>query len=224
MKLAELFNQLAYGELSQTFVGEMNTDGELNEDQYPKLLASINMGLTALHKRFNLREGRLAFPLTTAGNVYKLTVTDIHKIERVYTAEEFELSLNDGNDPFSCYTPRMDTLRVPKKIVNKDQDIPDKYKTDGLVVVYRANHPILAPVRGLINPETLIVDLPYSHLEALLYFVASRIHNPIGLVNEFNAGNNWAAKYEQECQKLEGLNLEVDAEHNNTRLNRNGWV
>lgn len=223
MKLSEVFSQLAYGELSQTVLAEM-VEGELDENRYPMLLASINLGLTALHKRFNLKEGRLTFPLTTAGNVYRLTVPDLHKIERIYTAEGEELSLNNGNDSFSCYTPRMDTIRVPLKIVNQDADIPDKYKTSELLVVYRANHPILTAVNGIIDPETLEVDLPYSHLEALLYFVASRIHNPIGMVNEFNAGNNWAAKYEMECQKLEQLNLEVDEEQFNDRVVRNGWV
>lgn len=223
MKLSEVFSQLAYGELSQLSLGTL-TSGELSEDAHAPLLAHVNLGLTAIYKRFNLKEGRLVFPLSQSGNVYKLTVADLNKIERVYTSEGTELPLNDANSPLSCYTPQLNILRVPKKIVNKDRDLPEKYQTDGLEVVYRANHTKIEATGGTLTPETVELELPDTYLEALLYFVASRAHNPIGLVNEFNAGNNWAAKYEMECQRLEALNLEVDESNENTRLNKNGWV
>lgn len=223
MKLSEVFSQLAYGELSQLSLGTL-TDDELSEDTHAPLLAHVNLGLTAIYKRFNLKEGRLVFPLSQSGNVYKLGVADLNKIERVYTAEGTELPLNDANSPLSCYTPQLNILRVNKKIVNKDQDLPEKYRTDGLEVVYRANHAKIVAKGGVIIPEKVELELPDSHLEALLYFVASRAHNPIGMVNEFNAGNNWAAKYEMECQRLELLNLEVDESNENNRLNKNGWV
>lgn len=223
MKLSEVFTQLAYGELSQLFIGT-NNEGELTEESYPILLAHVNLGLTAIYKRFNLKEGRLVFPLSQSGNVYKLGVSDLNKIERVYTAEGTELPLNNANSPLSCYTPQLNILRVPKQIVNKDRDLPEKYRTDGLEVVYRANHLKLTDTNGIIDPDKILLELPDTYLEALLYFVASRMHNPIGMVNEFNAGNNWAAKYEIECQRLELLNLEVDESNENNRLNKNGWV
>lgn len=223
MKLFEVFSQLAYGELSQTVLGE-NNEGELVENKYPMLLASVNLGLTALYKRFNLKEGRITFPLSTTGNVYKLSVTDLHKIERVLTDAGVDLPLNDGKEKYSCYTPRMDTLRVHTDIVNKVADVPDQYKTNALEVVYRANHPKLVDTLGIIDPEAIELELPYSHLEALLYFVASRIHNPIGMVNEFHSGNSWAAKYEAECMKLQQQNLEIDEGNDNDRISRNGWV
>ena len=187
-------------------------------------MAHVNLGLTALYKRFNLKEGRLVFPLSPVGNVYKLGTADLNKIERVLTKEGFELALNDGNDPLSCYTPQMNILRVPPKIVSKSQDLPEKYITDELEVIYRANHAKIVATGGFLLPEKVEMELPDSHLEALLYFVASRVHNPIGMVNEFNAGNNWAAKYEMECQRLESLDLEIDDITTNARLNKNGWV
>lgn len=223
MYLSEVFSQLAYGELAQTVLGE-NSEGELVENKFAMLMAHVNMGLTALYKRFNLKEGRLTFPLSTAGNVYKLGVTDLHKVERVLTSAGVDLPLNDGKEKYSCFTPRMDTIRVPLDIVNKVADVPEQFKTDSLEVVYRANHPKLVDTLGIIDPETIEVELPYSHLEALLYFVASRVHNPIGMANEFHAGNSWASKYEAECMKLQQQNLEIDESNDNDRLNRNGWV
>lgn len=223
MKLSEVFSQLVHGELSQINLGR-NDEGELDEENYPALLAHINLGLGALYRRFNLKEGRLNFPLSPDGNVYKLTVTDINKIERVLSVEGTEFPLNNESEPYSCFTPTMESIRIPQKVVAKDPDVPDKYKTEEVVVVYRASHPRLVMVSGYINPAETEVELPYTHLEALLYFVASRAHNPIGMVNEFNAGNNWAAKYEQECQRLEMLNLEIDEGIGNDRLIRQGWV
>ena len=223
MKLAEVFSQLAYGELAQTVFGE-NDEGELVEKQYPILLAHVNLGLTALYKRFNLKEVRLTFPLSTLGNVYRLGVTDLHKIEKVLTDAGVELPLNDGKEQYSCFTPRMDTIRVPLDIVNKVAEVPESYHTNSLEVVYRANHPKLEATGGDINPETIELELPYSHLEALLYFVASRVHNPIGMVNEFHSGNSWAARYEGECMKLQQQDLQIDSSNDNDRLGRNGWV
>jgi hypothetical protein len=223
MKLAEIFSALAYGELSQQALG-VNIEGELTESNYPTLVSHINLGLSSLYKRFNLKEGRVNIPLLPEESLYSMGVDDIHKIERILTKEGTEIGLNDDSDPYSCYTPTMGTLRVNQYLLDKPADMPDKYKTDELVVIYRANHPKLTLVGGFINPDKTDVELPYSYLEALLYFVASRVHNPIGMANEFHAGNSWAAKYEAECQRLEMLNIEVDHSTRSTRFERTGWV
>ena len=223
MTLAEVFQQLAYGELSQLSLGSI-TDEELPESSYAPLLAHVNLGLAALYKRFNLKQGRISFTLNPAGTIYRLGVTDLNKIERVLTDAGKDLPLNDGNNKYSCTTPKMDTLRIHPDVNNKSADLPEAYRTDNILILYRANHSKIAGNNGLIIPENIELELPYSHLEALLYFVASRAHNPIGMVNEFNAGNNWAAKYEMECQRLEGLNLEIDEATENSRLIDNGWI
>lgn len=223
MKLAEVFSQLAYGELSQLAIGK-NSEGEIDENVYPIVVAHINLGLNALYRRFFLKEGRLTFPLTKDRNIYKLGVTDLNKIEQVLTDLNTSLSINNETDKYSCFTPSMDTLRVPQAIVDNGPDLEEKYRTENLLVVYRAKHPKIELVNGYINPEVVDLELPDSHLEALLYFVASRVNNPIGMVNEFNAGNNWASKYEMECQKLENYNLQIDTGTAHTRLSNNGWV
>lgn len=247
MKLIEIFNQLTYGELSQISIGG-GAAGEITEDNYDKILIHINLGLTALFKRFNLKEEQLTIALQTGQYVYPITyafcesntkskeavkyikdashkfANDLFKIEHVYTSEGYEFLLNEHDEDLSLFTPSLNILRVPTIIVDKDKDLPDQLKTDTLQVYYRANHPIISTTLPGFSPETYEVDLPYSHLEALLLFVASRVNNPIGLNNEFNAGNTYAAKFEQECKRLEAYNLEVDKPSQNTRLHRNGWV
>jgi len=146
----------------------------------------------------------------------------INKVERVLTDGGWELGLNDAGDPYAVSTPSAQVLRVPNAIVAQ-VDIPDHLKTKNLEVVYRANHPVINQ-SGSFNPDTYEVGLPYSHLEALLMFVASRVSNPIGMTNEFHAGNNYAAKYEQCCKDIETFNLRTDQGAQYDKLGRNGWV
>ena len=213
MKLSEIFNQLTYGELSQTHLGGA-AEGAIDEANYPKILAHVNMGLLALHKRFPLKEGRKTLVLQPGILTYSLDAPEALKIERVYSADGWELGLNDESDPGSCFTPSAHILRVPALL-----------ETPSVEVVFRAGHPLLTvDATGYLNPEQVVVELPYTHLEALLLYVASRVSNPMGMSNEFHAGNSYAAKYEAACQLLEMVNLRVDQGSQNTRLVRNGWV
>ena len=247
MKLSEIFSQLTYGELSQISLGggEM---GEIHEGNYDRVLSHVNLGLTALYKRFPLKQGRLTIALQQGRFTYPLSKLyavsntkshepvkyildsdaafkeDIHKVEAVFTASGWELGLNDEADPYAIATPSAQVLRVPPSIVAGGSDLPEPLKTTTLEVVYRANHPVISQEFTSIDPSYYEIELPYSHLEPLLLFVASRVNNPIGMTNEFHAGNSYAAKYEQACQQLEQFNLKVDQGSQNNRILRNGWV
>lgn len=220
MKLSEIFNHLTYGELSQLSLGG-TVNGEIPEAKYLALISSINLGLTALHTRFYLKEGQLKFVVSGKGATYDLERDDILKIEQVFTEERHELGVNDYTDPYTCLTPTLRSLTIPEVMVTKGPDLPEELITDVLRVVYRANHPVI-PYD--LDPGLYEVVLPYSHLQALLYFVASRHHNPIGMINEFHSGNSWAAKYEMECTRLELKNIQIDQGQSSARLLKGGWV
>jgi hypothetical protein len=248
MKLKEIFDQLTHGELSQLSIGGAEA-GAIAPTNYGKVLSHVNMGLTALYKRFPLKEGRLTVELQTGMTTYPINSNfavnnrrsresvrfiqdsavepfkdDIHKIERVYTSTGYEMGLNNETDPFSVFTPSATVLRGPALVVAGSVDLPDELKTETLEVVYRANHPIIVQGIGLFEPDRIDVELPYSHLEALLFYVASRVHTPTGMTNETNMGNTYYQKYEASCQQLEVSNLRVDQGSQNGRLYRNGWV
>ncbi len=248
MNLKEVFDQLTYGELSQLSIGGGEA-GVISEANYPRVLAHVNLGLTALYKRFPLKEGRLTIELQTGMTTYPINnnfavgntkstepvkfildstaapfLNDIHKIERVYTSLDYELGLNDESDPYSLFTPSALVLRVPAEVVGGSVDLPDELKTETLELVYRANHPKIDVGFGFFEPELVELELPVSHLEPLLLYVASRVHTPTGMTNEANLGNTYFAKYEAACQQLEMVNLRVDQGSQNSRLYRNGWV
>lgn len=246
MKLTEIFTLLTFGELSQLSIGG-SEQGHIDPTNYPAIVGSVNLGLTDLYKRFRLKEdrvllqmlpGRLTYPINTrfalsntASQEIKFLLdsqaepfTDtVHKIERVYAGNEIELSMNDEYNPLSVFTPSPLVLRLPAALVNAEPDVPQELLGAPLNVVYRASHPKISVSAGF-DPELVELELPDTHLEALLFYVASRHHNPAGMLAEFNSGNAWAAKYEMECQRLKDLNLEVDARNTNFRIVRNGWV
>lgn len=244
MKLREIFEHLAYSELAQLNVGDVSL-GLINEQNHDKVLSAINLGLTALHTRFCLKQEELVLKLNTGQYTYVISkenaftvnpsgfILDTNenpyrdtllKVEVVYTDLGQELYLNDASQYYNVSTPNLRTLVIPKDIVDSVVDLPEEYKTSTLKVVYRANHKIMPYGFNGYDSEQVEIDLPYNYVEPLIYFVGSRFHNPMGLVNDFNAGNNYAAKYERACQEIERNNVRVDQGMQNTRLARGGWV
>lgn len=246
MKLIEIFDQLTSSELSQLSIGDVAT-GMITEANAAKVIGHINLGLVALFKRFNLKEERLQLALIPYRTNYPLTYafavsntrsketdrfildatnkfqSDLLRVESIVTDKGEPIPLNDTKNKYSILTPTMGTLRIPLDLANQVQGIPEEFKTSTLQVHYRASHPKI-PTDDSIDPETYEVDLPYAYLEALLYFVASRVHNPIGMTQEFNSGNGYYARYEAACQLLENSGVKIDVNDANDRIIRNGWV
>lgn len=250
MKLSQVFDQLTSGEMSQLFLGGRETGG-VTEENYRQVGNHVLIGLTALYKRFNLKQGQLEIKLEPGKYVYsllqnyavndkysKIPLVDRHiidspsnlfrgdviKVAKVDTADGCTLALGQEWDKYSIMMLQMDSIRVPKAIVDHSSDLPDYLKTDTLTVTYQANHPNFVPLVGFYDPELTQIELPDSHLQALLYYVASRVHNPIGMGAEFNAGNNWFSRYELECKALENSGNYVDNASQHNRVRRGGWA
>lgn len=249
MKLQEIFDQLAHGELAQIHFAGGNQEGEIPESAYPRLISYISTGLTALYTRFTLKEGNVKIELIEGLQEYPLKakhnqsnpssvvknkfiddsiypfVGDVLGILEVTTDKGYRLPLNDGTYKESISTPTLDTLRVPLCLLDSDnQGLREELKTDSLLVKYRANHPNIVDDMGLYFPEDTEIELPYSHLQALLFYVASRVYSTNGMVEEGVQGSNFFAKYEHECRLLETANMRIQDETMNMRLINAGWV
>lgn len=267
MNLQEVFDQLTFGELSMLKIGGDET-GAIGENDYQKIVGSINLGLTAIFKRFSLKEGRLTLELVPGQTLYPLAgkfahtreavrqgsvsyemdgippivdndnpylpqfivdtalnpfMDDVLKVEKVKTISGYEMNINVANDEYSIMTPSLTTIEVPQKVLDQGPDLPSELRGNRLTVFYQANHPKIL-VKEDFDPKWVELLLPESHLQALLYFVASRLYNPIGMMNEFNMGNNWYSKYELECQRLENEGLSVNQSNKEDNFRRNGWV
>ena len=249
MKLQAIFDHLTAGEFSQLNIGGAG-QGVINDDNIEKVVSHINLGLTDLFTRFELKIGRLVVALQPNTSSYPLLAKyavskykeggptpyildsttapfneDVLHVMRIKTDSGYELPLNRLDSLYSIMTPSMNQIDVPLAIVNTDPSLPDdRLKTKNLEVFYRANHPVINLNTGSADPERIEVGLPLSHLTALMYFVASRANNPVGLGQEFNAGNTYAAKYEVECQRLKNDGMEIQQRGNETKFQERGFV
>lgn len=218
MKLDYIFTQLCVGEFDQLNLADAD-GGTIAEKHRRRVTAHINMGLLDLHKRFNLKEGHATLALQPGVATYTLGQPDLLKLERVTTPDGQELVLNDPGHPGSATTPSYNQLRLPAGVVSQGHPT--------LELTYRcAPAPLPMTAEAMAVPESVEVDLPMSHLQALLLFCASRVHNPLGLVNEANLGNLFLARYEAECRLLKGEGLEVDqlAQAAGSRFASKGFV
>lgn len=249
MKLKEIFDQLSYGELSQLAIGGGNV-GQIVPADYAKMAAHVNLGLAALYRRFALKEGKIKIELQPEQTRYPLLSKyavssrnsrepvrfikdttmfpfkdDINKVEFVYSDIGFEYAVNNAVDLYSMTTPSQLVLEVPLAIVRSDDTCPEAMWTKTLDVIYRAAPLKVGNPDGDFDPEEENVELPETHLNALLYFVASRVHTPVGMSGtDGNTGNEYFQKYEMECQGLERDNYEVDQGSQYNKIERNGWV
>lgn len=248
MKLQEIFEQLSAGEFSQLSIGGQEA-GVIGEANWGRVVPHVNLALTALFTRFKLKEGQLTLELQPGQTLYKLSsqfalngkrtnepvryiidtaddrfVDDITKVEVVKTDSGLTLGLNDAKDLWSVTTPSALQLRVPAGLVSVVEDFPEELATANLTVTYRAAHPKIIVPLGFFDPTRVEVQLPESHLMALLYHVASRVHMPVGMANEGNMSNGYFAKYEAACADLLNQGLQVDQGGTNTRLIDNGWA
>ncbi len=186
-----------------------------------------------------LQSGHYTYPLTSLHSTYGRGSVDpkyildevlapfkddVLLIQRVKTDLDYELPLNRIDSTYACMTSGMSTLQVPMSIVEKSLALPTELITNNLRVFYRANHVILDPNIGAFDPERLEIELPMSHLTALLYYMASRASNPVGLGAEFNAGNTYAAKYENECARLKNDGMEIQQRGDESKFNARGFV
>lgn len=247
MKLKYIYQQLTVGEFAQISFGD--GPGKIGENSYEPLMAHINLALSALYKRFKIKEGKVKIELMDGLYEYVLSskhsihnpanqllpkylrdsqynrfIDNCNKIERITTLKDIEFPLNDFDNAESIHMDTLSSFSLPKNYWKLPRDVSPIYLTDEIMVTYRAGHTPIMDRLLFVEPEVTEVDLPDIYLEALLFYVASRVHNPIGFVSEFHEGNNYAAKYEAECQRLESLGLRMDNSNESNRFSRGGWI
>ena len=235
MLLQDLFDQLTYGELAKVSLGGDPTIGILEKD-YANIISHINLGLTELYKRFPLKEDEISIQLEDNIQTYYLHSdyaltndesiqpdkylidSEFHpfndtvlKIEQVIDENGEILYLNDSNQAWSVFSPSYNSIQVPYA----SSEI-------AVTVTYRADHARIPNIGA--DPSTYDVPIPMTHLEPLLYYIASRIHTTLPTLDGVNKGNDYLAKYEAACTKIENLALTNKSDPSNHKLWDRGFV
>lgn len=236
MLLSEIFDSLRHGELGHMYMGGKEIDGIAAED-WPAIVSHINLGLSALHKRFPLKYDeviiqqfeeiqtyylRKQYALTNSNSnelikyimdsEYQPFKENVIKIETVYSEFGEERPINDNNDNRSVFTPQFDAIIKPYNC-----------KENAMSVVYRANHDKII-VTDDFNPDAIEVHLPITLIEPLLFFVANRVLNGMGAGNNIQEANHYLSKYELACAQIETYGLMNKEAASNIRLEKSGWV
>jgi hypothetical protein len=253
MTLDDIYTQLSFGELSGLFIAGDDIDAVnlagMPAKQFIRVLPSVRLGLTALHTRFMLNEGRVSLTLipgrstyrihtdfavsntdsievakylTDSADPYKSNLLKIERIYGIYSGEEYEIPLNEINDTESIRTSQYDTLIVPTNV----ELAPWLAETEVLNIVFRAEHPAFDTPDVAADMADTEIFLPATHLEPLLYFVASRVRTPVGKMvpGTVHDGNNYMSKYEATCNRLTLLNMEIDTDSDNLKAVGRGFV
>jgi len=238
MRLIDLFKQLSYGELSQLAMGGNDASGIIQEADYPKIIAHINLGLLELYKRFDLRREEVAIQqYDHIGRYYldsrfaesnkdsdeptKYIMDSAHapftdnvlRIERVINECGADLFINDHSKYWTVLTPTYNSVQVPW---------PEKENM--MLVTYRAAPDVIPSVD--VDLETQEVNIPLSHLEPLLLYIAARVYAAKLTINNESSsrGMEYMSKYELACKRIEDLNLVQTNNTENMKLQKMGWV
>jgi len=250
MHLEELFTQLTQGELSQLKMGGRDSVG-IRPCDYAKVIPHINLGLTEIYKRFNLKQGEVV--------VQQFDEIQTYQLNSIYAQSRMPGTTNPSNLPEgskyyimdSPYQPFTDNVLRIEAIHNelgeelyKNQDrayfdgsdkywavntpsynsiqVPYPEKENQMIVTYRADHDPIIYVEGM-NLHTIQVPISPTYLESLLLYIAARVYTNLSS-NEGNEGNNYTTKFEASIQKIIDLNLINNDDTQNVKLDENGWV
>lgn len=233
MLLTEVYDQLAYGELRNTVLGDAigltgamdgSPDGTNVETIHAKVLPLVKLGITELHKRFLLREVTLTQALVADQADYTLATAsdDLLKVVRIYgtyLTKTFEIPINEINNELSIRVADT-SLIVP----TDGTKAPWLLETTSLSIRYQADHVTIPASLAWASAASTNITLPRSHLWALCLYVASRVTNSMGFGGEMHEGNNYAIKFEQEVASLKGFNFEVDTDYENVKLTNRGFA
>lgn len=238
LTLQDIFNHLTSSEMNQMqFTGDIDAPKGISPDSYPILIDYLNLGLTALHTRLNLKEREVAVGQLDELSFYILDSKyaasnpafpelpkyiedtpenpfqdDLIRIERVFDEVGTELPINDDTNEASVFLPRYNMVQVP-------------YPATGntMFILYRANH-VKVP-RNITDPSTVEIDIPDYCLEALTAFMVSKAYARSSSVEQQNSAVMFMNKFNISCDELDIRNvLHNNPNDTNTKLEMNGWV
>lgn len=233
MKLKDLFQDLALGELSGSPLVELSSY-EIRKSDLPKVIQALNRGLEYFYSNFPLKINEVTIRLSEGISRYYLDsmyasstsesplqyildtydkpfLDDVLHILAVRSADGCEYPLNDMNAIVSIHTPEYNCIQVTDRIDSRV-----------LHVTYQANHPKIDLREPLESNVT--IQIPSAYRSALQTYVAHLILQHLGGANT-ELANNLFAKFKAltEELKLNGIGTVTQTGVNVKPMLR-GWL
>lgn len=214
MKLSEIYDSLASGELKNLRFSENNV---IKPESRKVLLSSINAGLTDLHTRFLLKKNTIDMSYSKSREQYSINRPDLIEVLSV-KLNETELTVNTLSG-YHLINPT--TIYIDKGIERYYLHDADVLNT--LYVTYKANHKKLTEEDIELDND---VELPDSYLNALLYFIANRLYTsiPNQLDGDVNESLRYSKRYHDEIDMLTNQGIDVDGINEFSLFSARGFV
>ena len=241
--LSEIITLLQGAEFNSLAIVEgKGGEARVKRSEYNRIISMVNAGLQVLHQRFELSKNVLYLKTTKGKTTYVLEKSnaisnnqdgfiidtienpfedDILEILSIFSPHGRELLLNSYTEQYvrdplvldvdvdclytSLYTLDYRTLRIPHNLIDTT-----------LTVTYRSSGKNLKELVDPLNDpiDDIIIGIPASYMNALTYYVASRVYNSKGAETIgrgiFHEGNNYKTSFEQECAQLKAVGFEND--------------
>lgn len=233
MKLRDLFQNLALGELSSSSLIGIGSY-EIDANQLPKVIHATNQALEYFYSNFPLKINEVIIQVRTDTSLYYLDydyadsnpmrksnafimdtpekpfLNDVLHILEVSNTSGLIYPLNDPMSYTSIHTPEYNCI--------KTNNVQDRY----LVVKYQASHPII-PLTEPMNSNVRI-QIPSSYRTALQTYIACLVLQNMG-GNHLNESNALFAKFKTltEELKLQGIGT-VTQTGSNIKPQLRGWI
>ena len=232
MLLQTVIDHLKTGEFYLENLGG-NDEENISSNNINLIINNINLGLIDLYKRFNLSikeihlqqfaqiqkytlSSKYALSNTSSDQTkYVIDTTDdpflndILLITNVYDEVGCELPLNDLNKPNSVFTPKYNVIQIS---CPKDEN--------SNIILYRAAPEMLIPNCDFKQE----VPIPYTFLESLLLFIASRFKASRPTQESMIESNNYYQKYIASIELIKSEGLFNSSMNTSTKLNERGFV
>lgn len=240
MQLIDLFQNLAYGSLSNTNHAN-RTAGTITTASEPVILKYINEGLTELYSRYVLVEKKLRIELhddiayyyleprfavnytpTAPGAPDDMPTRYIIDTSTVpFTGDVLKVLYAFDEHLHDFYVPINDeefehSIMIPRHNVLQ---IPCQHLGDYVDIVYQAAHKRVAldPTATIAIPEVL-----HPALEA---FVAHKVFEDMGTADGLARSARQRQIYDKLCTDAEGRDMvNSTVSWTSSRFNKNGWV
>lgn len=235
MNLDDFLFSLSTTELNGVFIAQRGEDGEYDDEKKRALISHVNAALTALYTRFNIKLGSVWLQTVKGTEHYFIDPKyaestnspdayikdavmplsgEVMKILAVSDADGHSLGINRVGDVLSLGSLKHNHLSVPEAHQGK------------LLRVEFRSGPQLVGDKAMYYPLKMVeIDIPDVYVQAMRYFVASRVVAPVGLAAD-SAPNtdNYMIRYENECRVLEAASLGQTEEYETHRFQHSGWI
>ena len=233
MQLSKFMEMLSLGTLSQVNLG-FNSDEGVTPNNYPTVVAAIELGLLDLYSRFAIKteevilrqydhiflyelNRKFAISNTDSAEVYKYILDSVGnpfkqrvlRIDAVYDGEGTCYALNDSKHCDSLYTPYPTTLQIPCPKHPNTMHLMCRVAHDELVVDCVLEQELYVPL-GLVN--------------CLITYVKAKILESRPTIEARNESMLLMQQYEQLCFQADAFGMVTSDQTSNTKLRDRGWA